>query len=121
MNRIEKALIVCAVAVAILGAVSVLVWAKPSSGVQGDLEYRGGPGPGTALIGQAEPGEVVAFGTSGDRRRSVTFGGGERFQLSLDPGTYHFVATSGDAQCQPQDVTVPASRYVDVRFLCGVR
>jgi hypothetical protein len=119
VNLVKRILIACLIGITILGVGAVLFFAKPPSGVRGDLVYLGGPNP-RAIRNHPEPGEVVAWTRTGHRVASVSFGEDEGFQLALDPGTYELVPRSGDARCQSMEVSVPSAGYVDIRFQCGV-
>lgn len=69
----------------------------------------------------SNPVGVVAYDESGADAASADFGDGEAFTLSLAPGTYQLVGTSGDAACQQKTIAVMPDRYETVRFHCGVR
>jgi len=119
VNPIEKFLIACLIVITVLGVGAVLFFAKPASGVRGDLVYVGGPAPGVNRNHLA-PGEVVVWTQTVDRVASVSWGEGEGFQLPLDPGTYELVPWSGDARCESREVSVSAADYVSVHFRCSV-
>jgi hypothetical protein len=87
------------------------------SGIEGDLQYVGGPTGGPY---GPESGSVVAYSDSGDEAGSVDFGEGERFRLSLTPGTYRLVYESGDAGCPEKTVTVEEGTFVDASVECDV-
>ena len=106
------------VAVAHLLVVTIVVagCTSPNSGIRGDLRYVGGPtiGPHPA------PGHVIAYSADGSEAATADFGEGKSFDISLEPGTYRLVFTSGDAQCPDKTVTVGPDTFEIVRELCDV-
>jgi hypothetical protein len=97
-------------------AVAIAACGSPHSGVRGDLRYLGGPtiGPHPA------PGHVVVYSADGSEAASADFDEGKTFDISLEPGTYRLVFTSGDAQCPDKSVTVAPDTFETVRELCDV-
>jgi hypothetical protein len=91
---------------------------RNQSGIEGDLQYVGGPTGGPY---GPEPGHAVAYSAEGSEAGSVDFAVGEGFRLSLQPGTYRIVFSSGDAHCPEQTVTVRANSYEPVSERCDVK
>ena len=92
-----------------------------SSGVKGDLSYVGGPPLVSPIARHLEPGDVVAIAEDGTQAGRILFPEGQGFWLSLPPGEYQLVATSGDAQCPDSWVTVSPKSYRTVHLLCEGR
>jgi hypothetical protein len=93
-----------------------------SSGVKGDLSYVGGPLVVSPAARHLEPGDVIAFAEDGTRVGEVHFPEGQGFSLSLPPGEYRLVATSGDAQCPDRTrVLVSPNSFETVHIHCDVR
>ena len=93
----------------------------PSSGVKGDLSYVGGPPLVSPIARHLEPGDVVAIAEDGTQAGEILFPEGQVFWLSLPPGEYQLVATSGDAQCPDSRVTVSPNSYETVHIRCDVK
>jgi hypothetical protein len=93
-----------------------------SSGVKGDLSYVGGPLVVSPTARHLEPGDVVAFAQDGTQAGAIHFPEGQGFSLSLPPGEYGLVATSGDARCPDRlRVTVSPNSYEAVHIRCDVK
>lgn len=90
------------------------------SGIKGDLVYSGGPASSSASP-VLEPGSVIAYAEDGTQKAGTTFAQGQGFSLSLPPGTYKLVATSGSAYCPSQNVTVASGGFQSVRITCSVK
>jgi hypothetical protein len=109
------ALLVAAIGL-VLGACSSV----PSiSGITGSLTYVGGPASGVSK--HREPGEVVVYSTEGEEVAHTSFAEGDGFSISLNPGTYRLVPSSGDADCSELTVDVVTDRFVDVQIKCSVK
>ncbi len=92
-----------------------------SSGVKGDLSFVGGPLVASPTARLLRPGDVVAFAEDGTEAGAIHFSEGQGFSLSLPPGRYRLVATSGDARCPDGiKVTVLPNDYKIVRIRCDV-
>jgi hypothetical protein len=92
-----------------------------SSGVKGDLSYVGGPSVVSPAARHLEPGGVVAFADDGTQAGAIHFSEGQGLSLSLPPGEYRLVATSGDARCPDGiKVTVSPNRFETVHIRCDV-
>jgi hypothetical protein len=64
-----------------------------------------------------EPGDVVAFAEDGTQAGAIHFPEGQGLSLSLPPGEYRLVATSGDARCPDRTwVTVSPNSYETVHI-----
>ncbi len=92
-----------------------------SSGVKGDLSYVGGPPLVSPIARHLEPGDVVAIAEDGTQAGEILFPEGQVFWLSLPPGEYQLVATSGDAQCPDSRVTVSPNGYETAHIRCDVK
>jgi hypothetical protein len=103
---------------AVLGLLVAIACTSPASGVTGELRYVGGPAPGNSP--HLEPGRVVAYAENGREAGTVDFQEGEGFSLTLPPGTYTIVPSSGDAGCQTSTVTVVEGEYTTVHVECSV-
>jgi hypothetical protein len=116
-------ILVAAVAVSVMTACTDST--TSSSGISGDLIFVGGGQiiptssiPWSPAPPHLYPGSVIAYAEDGTQRGSVSFPDGQGFSLSLAPGTYRLVPTSGDAFCRPRNVTVIGGWYETVRLTC---
>jgi hypothetical protein len=91
---------------------------KKASGITGSLRYLGGPPPGHPRGN--EPGVLVAYSADGAEAGSASWQEGQGFFVALDAGTYRIVASSGDAHCPEQTVTVVSGQFVNLRINCDV-
>jgi len=101
-----------------VGLLVAIACASQASGVTGELRYVGGPAPGNSP--HLEPGRVVAYAEDGREAGTVDFQEGEGFTLTLPPGTYTIVPSSGDAGCPTSTVTVVEGEFATVHIECSV-
>jgi len=94
------------------------VFPRIDSGITGKLTYAGGPSGLSSNHG--EPGEVVVYLQDGEELARSSFREGEQFSISLGPGTYRVVPTSGDADCQELTVNVAPGEFQPLSVVCSV-
>jgi hypothetical protein len=95
-------------------------------GITLSLTYVGGPGP--VVSGHRELGNVAIYSKDGEEVALMLVVDGHDFTITLNPGTYRLVPTSGNADCPESTVHVaaestvhaPRGRFVHVQITCSV-
>jgi hypothetical protein len=83
------------------------------------IVYRGGPPPG--IPNGSQPGNIEVLRPDGSVVRSVYLEGGDQYFAELEAGRYRVEASSGDAVCLAQNITVTPPTRRTVRIICSVK